>query len=240
MVIDAAEYLLTTAVSIAPSSAEARIRSRVQTLIGAVLAFFQTPSEVFCTYLGAGKLVVLKAMDAAHDNQATGESSASWTELAPIKQAAVALLQRLRHTGNNLPFAIGLGRHHPGLEGLADSYREADQALAIGRRVRGVNQVYSLDDLGVAAFVGEIDSGTKQDLARYRIGPLAEEPELIETLQAFFAANGSPGETAARLLIHRNTLTYRLQKVRTLTGLNPRNLQDAVQLYIALLFIDHP
>ena len=41
--------------------------------------------------------------------------------------------------------------------------------------------------------------------------------------------------TAKRLCIHRNTLTYRLEKITSLTGLDPRCFDEAVQIRLALL-----
>lgn len=66
-------------------------------------------------------------------------------------------------------------------------------------------------------------------------GLLDRDPELLKTLSVFFAHDLSPGETAAALAIHRNTLRYRLDKITSLTGLDPRRFDDAVQIRAALL-----
>ena len=75
--------------------------------------------------------------------------------------------------------------------------------------------------MGVAGFVGISDDRTKHELAQYLLGPLDHEPELLHTLSTFFAANCSPSATASDLAIHRNTLSYRLDKIAALTGLDP-------------------
>ena len=51
----------------------------------------------------------------------------------------------------------------------------------------------------------------------------------------FFAENCCPSSTASQLCIHRNTLSYRLDKIKLLTGLDPRQFDDAVQIRLALL-----
>src|SRR5205085_2426723 len=81
---------------------------------------------------------------------------------------------------------------------------------------------------GVAAFIGVGDEQTKLDLARQLLLPLAGEPELVKTVQIFFAENCMPSQAAARLVIHRNTLTLRLNKIHSLTGLDPRRFDDAM------------
>jgi carbohydrate diacid regulator len=98
-----------------------------------------------------------------------------------------------------------------------------------------INQLHCLDGLGIAAFGGIADEHIKIDLARHVLGPLDHEPELIETLDAFFAADCSPSTTACQLSIHRNSLNYRLDKVALLTGLDPRHFDQAAQIRLAFL-----
>ncbi len=62
------------------------------------------------------------------------------------------------------------------------------------------------------------------------LGALDRHPELEETLRAFVAHNQSVNETATELHLHRNTLLYRLNRVRKLTGYDPRNSLDLVAL----------
>ena len=59
---------------------------------------------------------------------------------------------------------------------------------------------------------------------------LDSHPELGESLRFFIAANMSMSDTAAGLHIHRNTLLYRLNRIRTLTGFDPRQLRELIVL----------
>lgn len=130
---------------------------------------------------------------------------------------------------------VGVGRYHPGLRGLGLSYRDAETALALGRRYLPDRGVYALDALGLGAWVGGVDDETRTDLAHRLIAPIADCPELLETLEAFFAENAAPLAVASRLSIHRNTLSYRLERIHRLTGLDPHRFDDAVQLRLAML-----
>jgi carbohydrate diacid regulator len=89
--------------------------------------------------------------------------------------------------------------------------------------------------LGIAAFIGVSDEQTKIELATHLLSPLDHEPELLATLNTFFATDCYPSSTASQLSIHRNTLSYRLDKITSLTGLDPRRFDDAVQIRLALL-----
>jgi sugar diacid utilization regulator len=60
--------------------------------------------------------------------------------------------------------------------------------------------------------------------------------EQRETLAALCSHNLNISETARALYIHRNTLLYRLDKLKETTGLDPRQFSDALLLRLALLF----
>jgi carbohydrate diacid regulator len=83
--------------------------------------------------------------------------------------------------------------------------------------------------------VGVADENTKIDLAKYLLSPLDHERELLSTLDVFFTENCCPSATAKQLSIHRNTLSYRLDKIASLTGLDPRKFDNAVQMRLCLL-----
>lgn len=67
-----------------------------------------------------------------------------------------------------------------------------------------------------------------------RVDPFLE-PETLSTLETFFELNCSVSETAKMLYIHRNTLLYRLDKLKQETGLDVRSFRDAVLVRIILL-----
>lgn len=213
---------------------------RAQAIIRRVVRFFRLPNDAICSYMGGGEIAVLKASSsrdldlwASHD-ATDPQNLSSWSNLAALKRATQALLQSLeRETG--VRFAISVGRYHPGIRGLAHSNEDARAALTIGRRVSAPGRVYCLDELGMAALVGITDERTRVDLASYLLRPLEHEPQLTETLIAFFEENCSPAATATKLLIHRNTLNYRLEKITALTGLNPKRFDDAMVIRFALL-----
>ncbi|WP_029215423.1 PucR family transcriptional regulator [Kallotenue papyrolyticum] len=238
ILIDAADYILRNEAQ--ADAADTQIRRRAQMVIGSVVGFFHLPNDTICAYIGAGEVAVLKASNTqnlilwAEPGAAVEPVSGSWANLAALKRASNQLLHNLRRE-LDAAISIGIGRYHPGLRGLALSYQDARVALSLGRRFHGQNGVHCLDQLGIAAFVGVADERTKIDLATYLLSPLDHEPELIETLRVFLATNCCPSSTARQLAIHRNTVSYRLEKIALLTGLDPRRFDDAVQIRLALL-----
>lgn len=239
ILIDATEAMLSAGYGSDTSTYDQQRCS--QTIIDSTVTFFSLPDDTICADLGGGYFVVLKASDTknlspwvAQGVTPADEVSSSWTNLDALKRAANALLERLREvTGTAV--CIGIGRYHPGILGMPRSYQDARVALRLGRQFSGQNRVYCLDDLGIAAFACVADERTKVDLALHLLSPLDNEPDLINTLKVFFAENCALSSTAKQLCIHRNTLTYRLEKITSLTGLDPRRFDEAVQIRLALL-----
>lgn len=242
ILVDAAPYVLGHgALTNGGGEGDGRDLRRAQLVIGSIVGFFRLPNDTICAYIGEGEIAVLKASDTKNlANWAEGEPSTgnpSWANLAALKRAAQGLLERLRaDTGSAV--SVGIGRYHRGVGGLARSYQDARTALSLGRRLRGENHVHTLDALGAAAFVGVPDEATKVGLARHLLSPLDAEAELLGTLEAFFQNDCHPISTAKHLGIHRNTLTYRLEKITLLTGIDPRCFEHAVQMRLAMLLRD--
>lgn len=83
-----------------------------------------------------------------------------------------------------------------------------------------------------------INSSEQKELTSSIVKPLVNTGygfELIKTLDQFLADNLNVSQAAKHLYLHRNTLVYRLSKITTLTGLNPRNFDEAMGLKLALL-----
>ena len=223
------------------------LRRRVQFVIHRIVSFFRLPNDTICAHIGEGQVAILKASDnpslapwtnhsdLSFSASAQAESAAGegWANLVALKRAAVDLRQHFAQEREVVQ--IGIGRHYPGVGGLMRSYQDARVALSLGSRFHRSRGVHCLSDLGVAAFVGLADERTKIDLAVHLLSPLDHEHELLDTLTAFFTHDCTPSSTAKSLSIHRNTLGYRLDKITSLTGLDPRRFDDAVQVRLALL-----
>lgn len=70
---------------------------------------------------------------------------------------------------------------------------------------------------------------------RYAERIAAGLPEsLRETLRAYFAFDMNVQASAESLFVHKNTVLYRLNKIKERTGLDPQSFRDAVALQMAL------
>jgi len=59
--------------------------------------------------------------------------------------------------------------------------------------------------------------------------------DLVRTLRVYFACGSNASSAADRLFLHRNSMIYRLERIRELTGLELRDHRVALALQLGLL-----
>lgn len=67
------------------------------------------------------------------------------------------------------------------------------------------------------------------------LDPLADHPELLQTLEVHLGYDLNRRRTASTLHIHANTVDYRLRRIAELTGLDPARRVDLRHLEAALV-----
>ena len=151
-----------------------------------------------------------------------------------------ARLQQGKIGNGNLPiFTAGIGRIADDVQQISQSYREAQQALEIGRRLFGEGSIHYFARLGIYRLLFHLyEHEELSDFYQETLAPLLESDShssaLLETLECFFNCNGNLSETARTMHLHRNSLLYRLGRIEELLG---RSLEDAelrLSLQIAL------
>jgi purine catabolism regulator len=155
------------------------------------------------------------------------------------------LLSLVRSRGETA-ISVGVGTIRGGITGIRRSHAEARQALMLGRRMQGPGHLTLFGDLGVYRLIFAAEGLPElSDLYGQSLGALLaydrqNNADLVSTLDAFFAANGSPKEAAERLGVHRNTVLYRLDRIRDITGYDlddaglRMRLQLALHIHLAL------
>ena len=131
---------------------------------------------------------------------------------------------------------VGIGGRIEQIRRLRGGWREARLALSAAQP----DGYAAFEDLGILQFL--LAPTRREDLnlfAQRRLGPLmtydAEHgTDLIPTVSAFFAAECSTRKTAERLFVHHRTVSYRLQRVEELTGLNLGTQEDRLEVQFAL------
>lgn len=155
------------------------------------------------------------------------------------EQWANGILEAAKAEFPRAHLAIGIGGVVAGLLGAPASYREAVQAMTLEQRLRhNKAQVYT--NLGVyrlllpLAETGELRTFADQVLGALLQHEQGDKGNLLETLRAYFRFRGNVMQTARALYIHRNTLLYRLERIRELGGFDLDNAETRLQLQLAL------
>lgn len=158
--------------------------------------------------------------------------------LRPGEDLATVLQTELTRLHPGTRWRVAAGRAFPGAYGIARSYEEAREAITLAERLGIDTDGMHGHDLLVYRVLGR-DQAAIVDLIRSTLGPLAAarggaEPLLL-TLHTYFATGAVATETAHRLTMSVRTVTYRLAKVKTLTGLDPADPAQRFALHAAVL-----
>jgi carbohydrate diacid regulator len=130
---------------------------------------------------------------------------------------------------------IGVGTFYRGRDGAILAYEEARRALNLAITIGEVRKIYHIDDLGMIATLAGGNKKWQDNFVKRLLMKLIAEDYLLETVEVFFNQNMSLTQTSKDLKIHRNTLLYRLDKIKKVTGLDPRKFNDAMELKVALI-----
>lgn len=120
----------------------------------------------------------------------------------------------------SISIKAGIGTSYEYIEDFKRSYQEAKNALAISKIATKENKVYFYENLGIYSLIAQISNGKfLDDYIESRIGRLIkadqmQEGELCETLEAYLEHNCNVNATAEALFIHRNTMRYRMDKIK--------------------------
>lgn len=133
---------------------------------------------------------------------------------------------------------VGIGTAVTGIKDLARSFKEAQVALEVGKVFDTEKTIISYDNLGIARLIYQLPTTLcemflKEVFKRGSIESL--DHETLFTIQRFFENNLNVSETSRKLFVHRNTLVYRLEKIKKITGLDLREFEDAIVFKVALM-----
>ena len=191
--------------------------------------FIHTPEDIV-SYAGGDKFVILKTINPKNLKEA-------------LRHKIYKIAKKIKHIiSQKMKFkvTIGIGEYHKNIRGLSKSFREATQALDVGTRLEGPGDIYHINDLGIGRILAEIKKETQKEMIKETLCSIKDgkgkgmTDTLSKSLKAFFDNNLNISKTAKIIFAHRNTLLYRLRRIKEITGLDPRNFDDAIQLRIAL------
>ena len=171
------------------------------------------------------------------------------TDIAVVKQITPTttpedlekIAQSMEDTLKNELFVktvIGFGTVAEHLRSLADSYKEAQTAIDVGKVFDTEKSIINYENLGIGRLIYQLPTTLceiflSEVFKKNSIDSL--DQETLFTINKFFENNLNVSETSRKLFVHRNTLVYRLEKIKKLTGLDLRQFDHAIVFKVALM-----
>ncbi len=133
---------------------------------------------------------------------------------------------------------IGIGTVAEHLRDLADAYKEAQTAIEVGKVFDTEKSIINYENLGIGRLIYQLPNTLceiflSEVFKKSTIDAL--DQETLFTINKFFENNLNVSETSRKLFVHRNTLVYRLEKIKKLTGLDLRQFDHAIVFKVALM-----
>lgn len=204
---------------------------QLQYMKSEVLSHLQTTlegnSQDIVTFLSKDKFIILKTINPKRSEQ---------NIIKQLKEQCIGIIKKLDKS-MQLEAVIGIGSYHDDARCLSLSYKEALNSLLIGKYENNNEKVYYVKDLFIGHVLAAIKASPSKVYLYHAIEGLQRNKqynELKKTLLVLFENNFIMLDTAQQLFIHRNTLIRRLEKIMEITGLNPKNFNDAIRLYLAI------
>ena len=170
-------------------------------------------------------------------------------DIAVVKQITASTtsedLEKLAHSMEDVlknelyvKTVIGFGTVAEHLRSLADSYKEAQTAIDVGKVFDTEKSIINYENLGIGRLIYQLPT----TLCEIFLGEVFKknsidslDQETLFTINKFFENNLNVSETSRKLFVHRNTLVYRLEKIKKLTGLDLRQFDHAIVFKVALM-----
>jgi len=158
-------------------------------------------------------------------------------DIKEIEKIARSLVDTL-NTEFYAKASVGVGTATDNIKDLARSYKEAQVALEVGKVFDTEKNVISYENLGIGRLIYQLPTTLCEMFLQevFKNGSLDSlDRETLQTIHCFFENNLNVSETSRKLFVHRNTLVYRLEKIRKLTGLDLREFDHAITFKVALM-----
>ena len=174
----------------------------------------------------------INEMDIAVVKQISGSTTAE-----ELEKMAASMEETLKNE-LRIKTVIGIGTIADHLRELADSYKEAQTAIEVGKVFDTEKSIMNYESLGIGRLIYQLPTTLceiflSEVFKKNSIDSL--DQETLFTINKFFENNLNVSETSRKLFVHRNTLVYRLEKIKKLTGLDLRQFDHAIVFKVALM-----
>lgn len=147
-------------------------------------------------------------------------------------------IEQLLHDELGVRTVIGISTNARHLRELSDRYKEAQAAIDIGRVFESEKTIINYETLGLGRIIYQLPTTLCEMFLNevFKKSPIDTlEEDTLDTINRFFENNLNVSETSRKLYVHRNTLVYRLEKIKKITGLDLREFDHAIVFKVAMM-----
>ena len=163
-----------------------------------------------------------------------------------MEEIEEVIQQSILYRKKDTDFQIGIGKSVEGYQRLKESYHEASQAIKYIEIIRQVTgdknkSVVHYSNLGFFQIFGKVDDMTELErcipdtLKKLYLYDDEHKGELITTLQMYLRNNQSIKKTAGAMFVHYRTISYRLEKIKQISGINFDNANEVLAVSNGLI-----
>ena len=152
--------------------------------------------------------------------------------------AAAKAIEEVLKEDLDISCVIGISTDARHLRELADRYKEAQVAIEVGRVFESDKSIVHYESLGLGRIIYQLPTTLCEMFLRevFKKNPIETlDDDTLDTINRFFENNLNVSETSRKLYVHRNTLVYRLEKIKKLTGLDLREFDHAIVFKVAMM-----
>ncbi len=147
-------------------------------------------------------------------------------------------IETILHDELGVKCVIGISTNARHLRELADRYKEAQVAIDVGRVFESDKSIINYENLGLGRIIYQLPTTLCEMFLNevFKKSPIETlDEDTLETINKFFENNLNVSETSRKLYVHRNTLVYRLEKIKKITGLDLREFDHAIVFKVAMM-----
>lgn len=165
-------------------------------------------------------------------------------EIRKIKQTVNHIRGKFKVSVKDYAVQVGIGNISKTILDVSQSYNEAQDTLNIGQNANQADFTISFNDLGIYRMLYKFDDLNQlkdfiptslQKLLDYR---KSNKEALLDTLNVFLQCQQNIAKSAQILYVHYKTVTYRLERIKEITGMNLEDPEEMLSVQVGLRIID--
>lgn len=198
------------------------------TVVELLKGMFSTQAGDYVTTIDENYVIVIKSLDAQ-------------SGVEEIEDIANSIVDTISAEAM-INVRVAYGTVVQEIKDVSKTYKEAMMALDVGKIFYAEKKVTAYEKLGIGRLIYQLPVNLCKIFVDEIFGendPADFDEEIVYTANKFFENDLNVSETSRQLFIHRNTLIYRIEKLKAVTGLDVRSFDDALTFKICMMVYNY-